>query len=206
MADGDRAWLAGAVLTGGASRRMGRDKATLAVHGRPMAARVASALVGAGCAPVIAVGGEAAALRVTGLDVVPDDRRGVGPIGGVLGALTHFAGNRGVTHVAVVACDLPLLIAPALAPLVAAAGGTPTVDVVVATADGRLEPAVAIWAVAARDRVVALVDGGTWALHDVIGELRSVRVPVDAAPLLNVNRPGDVPAGGWRSAEYPGDS
>ena len=50
--------FAGAVLTGGRSSRMGRDKATLPVDGVPMAARVADALRRAGAEPVLAVGGD----------------------------------------------------------------------------------------------------------------------------------------------------
>ena len=38
---------AGVILTGGDSRRMGRDKATLPIAGVPMAARIARALAAA---------------------------------------------------------------------------------------------------------------------------------------------------------------
>ena len=44
--------FAGAVLCGGASRRMGSDKALLGVEGRAMAVRVAGALAAAGGRPV----------------------------------------------------------------------------------------------------------------------------------------------------------
>ena len=40
--------FSGAVLTGGRSRRMGTDKALVAVEGRPMVVRVAAALRAAG--------------------------------------------------------------------------------------------------------------------------------------------------------------
>ena len=50
----------GAVLCGGASRRMGTDKALVEVDGVPMAERVAGALHAGGCAPVVFVGGDGA--------------------------------------------------------------------------------------------------------------------------------------------------
>ena len=55
--------FAGVVLTGGASRRMGRDKALLPVDGVPMAVRVATAMIAAGAHPVVALGGDADGLR-----------------------------------------------------------------------------------------------------------------------------------------------
>ncbi|MEY4339679.1 MAG: hypothetical protein RLZ14_1529, partial [Actinomycetota bacterium] len=61
---------------------MGRDKATLPFRGVPMGARVAAALRGAGCEPVVAVGGGEALLAPLGLEVVPDLVPGIGPIGG----------------------------------------------------------------------------------------------------------------------------
>ena len=74
--------FAGAVLTGGRSSRMGRDKATLPVDGVPMAARVADALRRAGAEPVLAVGGDQAALEALGLTWVADRHPGEGPSGG----------------------------------------------------------------------------------------------------------------------------
>ena len=64
--------LTGAVLTGGASRRMGRNKALVEVGGTPMALLVADTLSAAGCEPVVLVGGDPARLAALGLRVVPD--------------------------------------------------------------------------------------------------------------------------------------
>ena len=58
--------VTGAVLCGGASRRMGRDKALIAVDGVLMAERVAQALTVGGCGEVVFVGGNAEALAVAG--------------------------------------------------------------------------------------------------------------------------------------------
>lgn len=95
----------GAVLTGGASRRMGRDKALIEVDGRPMAVTVARTLLTAGASEVVAVGGDAEGLSAAGLDVVPDRYPGEGPLGGIITALGHFAALD--LPVMVLACDLP---------------------------------------------------------------------------------------------------
>ena len=95
--------FAGAVLTGGASRRMGTDKALLEVDGVAMAVRAAGALRAAGASRVVAVGGDAEALDALGLEVVPDDHPGEGPLGGILTALAAVEDE----VVVVLACDLP---------------------------------------------------------------------------------------------------
>ncbi|HLM64354.1 MAG TPA: molybdenum cofactor guanylyltransferase [Acidimicrobiales bacterium] len=84
-----------AVLCGGASRRMGQDKAFLVVEGEAMVVRVARALRGAGAGEVVAVGGDAAGLRGLGLAHLPDDHPGDGPLGGVLTALRLVGAGSG---------------------------------------------------------------------------------------------------------------
>jgi molybdopterin-guanine dinucleotide biosynthesis protein A len=96
--------FAGAVLCGGASRRMGTDKALVELDGRPLAARIADALRVAGATRVVAIGGDAPALQGLGLEVVTDLHPGEGPLGGIVTALSTFAGE--VDLVAVLACDL----------------------------------------------------------------------------------------------------
>jgi len=89
----------GVVLAGGASRRMGRDKATIEIAGRTMAARVADALEAAGASEVFFVGG---GLSDHVRRTVPDDHPGVGPLGALLTALRTAASDL----VVVLACDL----------------------------------------------------------------------------------------------------
>ena len=84
----------GAVLCGGASRRMGVDKAAVEVDGTPMARRVGDVLAAAGCSPVIAIGGDPTALGHLGLDVVDDGFPGQGPLGGILTALSRWRTDR----------------------------------------------------------------------------------------------------------------
>ena len=184
--------LVGVVLTGGASRRMGRNKALIELDGVPMARRVADALTGAGCGSVIAYGGDPVALEPLALPVQPDAHPGTGPLGGVLGALELFADADSYAEwVLVVACDLPALTALDLAAMVAAARSHPGADVVVARA-GRIEPTCAVWSPAAIGALRELFDAGERAVHRAIEHLASIEVDVDRAAVRNINTPDDL--------------
>lgn len=179
----------GAVLTGGRSSRMGRDKAVLAVDGVPMALRSAAAL--AGCDRVVAVGGDVATLTRLGLEVVADPRQGSGPLGGLLTAL-ELANGLGVDIAVVTACDLPDLRSEVASSLVDALRSDDTVAVAVARTD-RPEPLCAAWrveqALPVAQEVFASGRRAVRALFDLVGV---AEVPVESALLRNVNRPEDL--------------
>ena len=182
--------VAGAVLTGGASRRMGRNKALVEVDGQPMAVRVARALDGAGCRPVVVIGGDLAALATLGLSGRADDYPGDGPLGAIITALRWSQGS-----VLVAACDLPWLDAIAVESVAshAQAESDGQVDAVVARTD-RLEPLLAWWAPSALRPLEEAFEEGERAVHRTLDRLRVSTVPVASSSLRNVNAPGDLDA------------
>jgi len=179
---------------------MGRTKALVDVGGVPMAARVASALRAAGCASVVAIGGNVDELSVLGLAVVPDVDPGGGPLAGIVTALETLleTGPESADWLCVAACDLPGLDAATVLRLAAAAAEHPDVDVVVARTD-RLEPGCACWRIDAAPRVRRLYDDGVRAVHGVLDSLAVVAVDVDSEALRNINTPDDL-------GRYPGPS
>lgn len=181
----------GVVLTGGASRRMGRTKALVEVDGTPMAARVVAALRGAGCTTVVAIGGDPDELAVLDLPVVPDDHPGEGPLGGLVTAMRVFAAHDRA-DLLVVACDLAFLGPTDLGDLIRVAGEHPAADVVVARTDRR-EPACALWHRSARPAVDAAYATGERAMHRVLDTLAVVEIELPAAALRNINAPADLP-------------
>ena len=94
--------VAGAVLAGGASSRMGRPKALIEIDGRTLLDRAVGALTAAAIDPVIVVGGDQAAIEAAGHRFVPDEYPGEGPLGGIISAL----GAVDTDLVVVLACDL----------------------------------------------------------------------------------------------------
>jgi molybdopterin-guanine dinucleotide biosynthesis protein A/rhodanese-related sulfurtransferase len=185
----------GVVLAGGASRRMGRDKALLEVDGRPLAAIAAAALVEAGAdGPVLAVGGNGAALRRLGLEPVPDRYPGEGPLGAVLTALAVARHD----VVVVLACDLPGADTTAVALVVAALAATTRADVAIPVVDGWGQPLHAAWRRSARARVGAAFDGGERALHRALRGLTTVTVfGVASRAVADVDTPADLERHGW---------
>lgn len=85
------------MLAGGASRRMGQDKASISIHGVAMGQRIVNALSEAGL-PVTVLGGP----RLIGASYIEDAR----PLSGPLGALSGFVPT--AEWVFVCSCDLPL--------------------------------------------------------------------------------------------------
>ena len=96
--------VAGVLLTGGSSRRMGRDKATMVVRGEQLATRTARVL-SAVCDPVVEVG-----RGVTELKCVREYPPGSGP----LAALVAGADELAVDEVLLLACDYPFIDEPVL--------------------------------------------------------------------------------------------
>jgi molybdenum cofactor guanylyltransferase len=172
----------GAVLCGGASRRMGADKATFPVKGMAMARRVANALVEARCSPVVAIGGDSTRLARLGLDYIADEFPGEGPLGGILTALSVGS------PAAVLACDLPNVRAATVIALVEALGDH---DAAVAHSD-RAEPLCAVWSDRAASALRAQFQSGERAVHRAIFGLDIAWVTVSPSDLRNINTPDDL--------------
>jgi molybdenum cofactor guanylyltransferase len=127
--------VAGAVLAGGASRRMGRDKATLVVGGVELAS-LALAAAARVADPVVLVAPEGHPARRLAAAPVADPGRG--PLAALAAALAALAAD----HVLVLAGDHPGLRVELLAHLVALRGRA---EAVVCRRGDRLEPLVAVY-------------------------------------------------------------
>jgi molybdopterin-guanine dinucleotide biosynthesis protein A/rhodanese-related sulfurtransferase len=159
--------FSGAVLVGGASSRMGRDKAELFADG------VEDALRRAGASEVLRVGRAA----------MPDDVEGAGPLGGIATALQRATDD----VVVVLACDLVAVTPDGIRMVVAAL----TDDADVALPPG--QPLHAAWRRRALPTVLAALEAGRFAVRAAIDGLRAVEVGgLDPRWLANVNSPEDL--------------
>ncbi len=88
--------LTGLVLSGGASRRMGRDKAQLVIKGKTLSEIMVGKLCDAGCDPVL----------ISGQCGIKDIYPGQGPMAGIHAAFAHFGNAKAMI---VVPVDMPNL-------------------------------------------------------------------------------------------------
>lgn len=95
--------VAGFVLAGGESTRMGCNKALLELEGVPLLVRTARLIESVANAPTVV--GNAKGCGSLGLSGLPDDCPGAGPLGGIATALRASAAPWNL----IVACDLPYL-------------------------------------------------------------------------------------------------
>lgn len=165
------------VLAGGLSTRFGSDKAEALFEGRALIDH-AVALLAPHVEAVAVVGRDRAGLpRI-------DDRPapGLGPLGGIAGALRHAAAA-GYQAVLTVPCDTPLLDPALLATL--AASQEPAML--------RGLPVCGLWPVRLADaleaRLASQEDRSIRGWADVIGARR-----LEAPPIPNVNTPADLEA------------
>ncbi|MEY3072023.1 MAG: hypothetical protein RLZZ353_219 [Actinomycetota bacterium] len=202
----DRPPVSGAVLAGGRSRRLGRDKRFVTVGGEPLLTRTVGLLAAVADDVTVVVadaGDRDRVLAAAGRALAPprlrtavDARPDAGPIAGLEAALAA------AVHpwVVVLATDhprLPLEVVALLADAARAAEGRAAVAL-----EGPLgpEPLLAAYRRDAAGAVGRLLDAGTRRLVDVLGTLDPVVVPratwtavdPDAAALRDVDTPEDL--------------
>jgi molybdopterin-guanine dinucleotide biosynthesis protein A len=178
--------VAGYVLAGGKSTRMGKDKALLEIDGVPLANRVAQ-LVQSATGNVTLIG-DPLKYAALGLRVIPDRRPGEGPLAGMEAALLDSASEWNL----ILACDLAALQSPFLSGLCSRTSTLkPEVDCLVPFSD-KMQPLSAIY----RRRCLAAfshaLDTGVRKVTDVVASLRFEmwKAPSDNV-FQNINTPED---------------
>jgi molybdopterin-guanine dinucleotide biosynthesis protein A len=198
----------GALLAGGRSSRMGRDKGPLTIGGKPMIEHVIARL-----RPQvhrILISGNDEPERYSGycLPVVPDavkeegDRGEVraGPLAGLHAALTWAQRETpDARYLLTVPVDTPFLprdLTLRMAQGLRAAGATSAI----AASNGREHPVVGLWSIDLLASVTAAIADGMRAMHRFAEQQKSAVVDFPSAtargvsidPFFNVNTPDDL--------------
>lgn len=159
MADaGLAAHASGLVLCGGASRRMGADKALLALGERTLLERAIACLAHV-AAPVRLACGERARYGEFGLELVCDRRASAGPLAGLEAGLAAAIESGADGYVCVLAVDMPRANAELVARLLAHARAQ-DLDACLLASVGGVEPLCAVYHTRLLPRVRAALDAG----------------------------------------------
>lgn len=193
--------LAGVVLAGGASLRMGRDKATMPIPAAlldskdgseapiTMVERVVS-VVGQRCQPVFVVAAPGQSLPDLPARVVRDDVRGVGPLLAT-GRGLRAAAQAGARRAFLCAADMPLLTADVI-DLLEARAIELDADVVLPW-DGRDHYLAAVYRTELADQVDALVAAGERSMRALVDRVDAQRIVIpESRSLTNLNSDADL--------------
>lgn len=187
--------LAAVVLAGGASRRMGRDKATVVIDGpagpTTLVERVVS-IVGTRCAPVYVVAAPGQALPDLPAVILRDEVLGVGPLLAT-GRGLRAAAESEFGHAFVCAVDMPQLTTELIETLIGPAERLGA-DVVVPW-DGRDHYLAGIYRTALFTTVAGLVTAGERSMRALVDSVDTQRIVMpEQAALANVNTATDLDA------------
>ena len=176
------ATIAGALLTGGSSARMGGAKAMLVLDGETLATRAARALR-AVCDPVIEVGP-----GYTDLDATLETPPGRGPLAALVAAADAL-GTGG--SVLALACDLPFVDVAALRVVAGAPGDACVVPV---DGEGRPQLVCARYSAVAIAQARAHLDAGERSLRALLRDVEVVYVDrgFDPRALVDVDTPAEA--------------
>jgi len=197
--------VTGVILAGGQSRRLGRDKASTSLAGRPLALWVAAAL-----APlvqdILLISNRPELHERLGLPLVTDLIPGLGALGGLLTGL--FYAPRPL--VVLTACDAPFL-QPELVRLLITTASSRRTQAAVASTERGLEPLPAAFHSRLFPRLEDHLKSGDYRLRSFLSRCRTrvltpeevSRADPTGASFLNINTPADLRAAEKLAAALP---
>jgi len=189
--------IAGVLLAGGQSQRMGGgDKNLRLLGGKPMLAHVIERAKPQVDALVLNANGDPRRFASFGLPVIADSVAGfAGPLAGVLAGLDWAAKNLPEAElVASFATDAPFFPRD-LVPRLAVALEEGGFDLACAQSNGQAHPVFGLWPLSLRDELRKALAGGLrkvdqWTARYKLVEVEFLAEPVD--PFFNANRPEDL--------------
>jgi molybdenum cofactor guanylyltransferase len=184
--------LAGFVLAGGRSSRMGRDKALLEWQGIPLALRAAETL-----RPFVSevkLLGPSSRFAHLGIPVIEDEPAVAGPLAGLCAALEHSRFDWNLF----LACDLPL-VTPQLIEIIVRKANLCTAQAVVPQTGEARQPLCAAYHRNCLPIIRAAIAWGERSINRILGDVRTESLGPDGAMearqwdrmFANINTPED---------------
>ena len=184
--------ILGVVLAGGASRRLGRDKAVLPWTGTTLAARAAGVLAEA-CGEAVVAG--PAGLAPAGVEAVPDLFPGRGPLAGLHAGLERAGGR----PIFALACDMPFVDVGLVRYLIATSARLPLAGAWAAAGEAGMQTLCGVYAPTGRGLAEERLRAGELSVLGFFEGVGGVAVPIGCELpfyrpelLLNLNLPADL--------------
>ena len=185
----------GAVLAGGYGRRIGCDKATVELDGRPLISYPVGALRSAGLDVVLALrSGQEMLAGLDDVSFVHDEFEGAGPLGGLHALLKWMPGEWAL----VVSCDQPFVRVNLLHGIMSHSGCT--ADAVVARMSECLQPMPGLFRKTCLPFVEEALAKGEMGLRNLLHHIRLYelegeeidRLDFERSSFININTPEDL--------------
>ena len=181
--------LSAAILAGGQSSRMGRDKALLVLNRQRLIDRLVQEF-SASCSEVIISAARQDDYKECGVPVVADEFRGIGPIEGIRQSLRFCSSD----HVFVCAVDTPFVrreMVQYLAEFISS-----DYDAIVFRDGDRIHPLCGIYSRTVLPVAQEMISEGRYRLMDLLSRVRTKYADIDTGrfgskSLLNINTPED---------------
>ena len=200
--------VAGIVLAGGRSRRMGGgDKSLMPLDGRPLIAHAVARLRPQVAMLAVNANGDSARFAAFGVPVIADTIPGfAGPLAGILAGL-RWAESAGARFLATAAVDTPFFPPDLVVRLLDATTGA---AVAIARSGGRLHPVFGLFPVdRAGDLALFIGRRESLKVSDWLARQATVAVDFDGAapggldPFFNLNTPADLDVANLAIAASP---
>jgi len=172
---------------------MGLEKGLVDFRGKPLISYAIEALKPVTNALLVSANNRLDDYRNFGYEIVRDEVREIGPMGGLLAALKHSKTEYNL----VLSCDMPFVSTELLEYL---SGNMQNYDIVVAVHDeDRQEPLCGCYSRSVISILEQQIAGGNYKLRDIFRQVRFKTVVIDASLpfyhdhlFFNINRPEDL--------------
>jgi len=175
--------LSGAILSGGQSRRLGRDKALLTLKGQTLLQHAIDLIAPLTQSQVIVSAHERHDMK--GVLRIPDSHPGCGPAGGILTAL-HWTEH---PWVLIMSCDTPLISPSTILEITAEIPGQ-AIDALIPQLNNQLMPLTGIYHKRCLEAFSSAIEAGQYRVQEILQDLR-VKVHVlpetKHSEFLNIN-------------------
>ncbi|HHG84360.1 MAG TPA: molybdenum cofactor guanylyltransferase [Bacteroidetes bacterium] len=185
--------ITGILLSGGNSRRMGRDKALLPYQGSTLLGHAATLLASV-CTPIFIISTNPkhqTPISSTFADTYPNH----GPLGGIFTGLKAAQTKWAL----VLACDMPRITPDFLGSLCALPPQYPAADLIIFQENDRLQPLCALFSKSSLDLIAEAIALNSLSVNKIIQKLHTEIVPANAnfagwfpGIFDNWNRPEDL--------------